>query len=291
MSKHTDATNSVTIGVSTGGRMRKRLAQVGLVVASSAAIVGSLAVPSHAVGPTAFVTAGNDVHYTGNGFANRVLVTTDLAGTVLLEEPVAGITAGQGCTAVSTTKVRCAAAASGAAIDFVLLELGGGFDEAKVQTPVRTTVRGGADNDKYFGASSTKSTNVTFDGGTGRDGVDYRFSSSGVLVDLDGAADDGRLGKDHDNILTSVEDLSGSDHADSLRGSASTNRIFGGLGADALRGGAGDDELVASESDPDNPQANQKDLADLSCGQGSDSITLDIVDPSPAECETVRRIS
>lgn len=292
MRKLTTTTGSPMIRVRPGGRrLRKRLAQFGLVAAASATIVGSLAAPSYAAGPTAFVTAGNDVHYVGNSFANRVLATTDLPGTVLLEEPVAGITAGTGCKQITTTRVRCAASASGLAVDFVLLELGSGSDEAKVQTPIRTTIRGGADDDRYFGASSSKSTNVTFDGGTGRDRVDYRFSSSGVLVDLDGAADDGRLSKDLDNILTSVEDLSGSDHADSLRGSASANRIFGGLGADALRGGAGDDELVASESDLNNPQANQKDLADLSCGQGFDTITLDVVDPQPAECEAVRRVS
>jgi hypothetical protein len=289
--KYTNTAESAAVRVRPSGRRRRRLAESALVAAASVTIVGGLAVPSHAAGPTAFVTAGNDVHYVGNSFSNRVLVTTDLPQTVLLEEPVAGITAGPGCTQVTTTKVRCAASTSGAAIDFVLLELGGGSDQAKVQTSIRTTVRGGADHDRYFGASSSQSTNVTFDGGSGRDGADYRFSTSGVLVDLDGAADDGRLGKDLDNILTSVEDLSGSDHADSLRGSASTNRIVGGLGADALRGGAGDDEIVASESDPDNLQANQKDLADLSCGQGFDSIILDVVDPQPAECETVRRVS
>ena len=287
MKKHVHTTDDVIAGSRSRGRRRKRLGRFGLVAAASAAVVGSLAVPSHAAGPVAFVTADNDVHYVGNGFANRVLVSTDLPGTVLLEEPVAGITRGPGCTQLTTTRVRCAPT-SGSAIDFVLLELGAGFDEATVRTSVPTTVRGSADGDRYIGASSTKATHVTFDGGTGIDTADYRSSTAGVAVDLDGAADDGRLGKDLDNILTSVEDLSGSDHADSLRGNASSNRIFGGLGADAMRGGAGDDELLASESNPNGSEADQ---ADLSCGKGVDSVTLDVVDPATAECETIRRVS
>jgi len=270
-----------------GGRPAKHLRRFGLAAAASAAVVGGLAAPSNAAGPSAFVTSGNDVQYVGNGFTNRVLVSSDLPGTVLLEEPVSGITAGPGCTPLTSIKVRCAATTIGSVVDFVQLNLGAGSDEAKVQTRVRTTVLAGTGDDRYFGGSGNP-TNVTFHGDDGQDAADYRFATSGVAVDLDGAADDGRLGVDHDNILSSVENLSGSDHADSLRGSASKNRITGGLGADALRGGAGEDEINASEARSDRSQADQ---ADLSCGSGADSITLDAVDPNPAECETVRRVS
>lgn len=287
MNMHKDITAALGAKVRHRGRRRKRLERLGLVAAAAAAVVGSLSAPSHAAGPTASV-AGNDVTYVGNGFANRVVVSSDLPGTVLLHEPVAGITTGTGCTQVNSTTVRCAATTSGLAIDFVQLELGAGFDTAEVLTSVRTTVRGGADNDQYLGASSNNRSNVTFDGGTGIDTANYRSSDAGVAVDIDGAGDDGRLGKDSDNILTSVENLSGSDHGDSLRGNSGSNRIFGGLGADALRGGAGSDELHAAES---NPVGSEADRADLSCGKGFDTITLDVVDPGTAECEVIRRIS
>jgi Ca2+-binding RTX toxin-like protein len=282
------ASDGIMAGLRARGHRRKPVGCLGLLTAASLAVVGSVASPSHAAGPTASVTAGNTVHYVGNGFANKVLVTTDLPGTVALEEPVAGISKGPGCTQVSSIKVRCEASTSGSPVKSVLLDLGAGFDKATVQTSVPTTVRGDADNDEYVGASSLKSSNVTFDGGTGIDTVDYRNSSAGVAVDIDGVGDDGRLGKDADNILTSVENLSGSNHSDSLRGNAGSNRIFGGLGADALRGGAGDDEIVASES---NREGSEADQADLSCGKGTDTITVDAVDPAPAECETVRRVS
>ncbi len=90
-------------------------------------------------------------------------------------------------------------------------------------------------------------------------GIDQRVTP--VLLDLGAGFDKAAVQTsvpttvrgDADNILTSVENQSGSNHGDSLRGNAG-NRIFGGLGADALRGGAA-------------------------------------VDPAPAECETVRRVS
>jgi hypothetical protein len=284
--------NKAVARLMTGSRSRSRpgksLGRLGLVAAASTAVLGGLAAPSYAAGPTAFVTAGNDVHYVGNGFTNRVLVSTDLPRTVLLEEPVNGISPGPGCARVTSSKVRCAAPASGPSVDFVRLDLGGGHDEAKVQTSIRTTVLGGAGNDRYFGASSSTGTSVTFDGGADEDGADYGFSTSGVLVDLDGQQDDGRLGRDSDNILTSVENLFGSDHDDSLRGNSSRNWIIGRLGADAMRGGSGDDELWAHESNRDGSEA---DKADLSCGKGFDSIILDTVDPGTAECEEIRQVS
>jgi hypothetical protein len=92
------------------------------VVAASAAVVSSLAGPHHAAGSTAFVTAGNDVQYVGNGFANRVLVTTE--------------------------------------------------------GPVRGERRAGRCRHGHRA---------------------LRLSNAGVAVDMDGAADEGRLGKDLDN--------------------------------------------------------------------------------------------
>lgn len=266
---------------------RRDLGRLGFAAAAAVTVMGGLAAPAHAAGPTVTVEDGNNVTYVGTGFADRVTVSTDLVGTVLLEETVSGISPGPGCTAVTSTKVRCSATTSGSVIDLVHLDLKAGSNTAKVQTSVRTTIIGGDSSDTYFGASSSKGTTVLFNGGGGLDRADYSGSTSGVLVDLDGAADDGRLGLDHDNVATSVENLTGSDHADSLRGNASSNRIVGGLGADALRGGAGDDELIASENAFGGPEVDQ---SDLSCGKGVDSIVLDVVDPGTAECETVTRV-
>jgi len=263
-------------------------------VGGTSGLVAGLAAPSHAAGATAFVTAGNDVHYIGNDNLNRVLVTSDFTGAVVVEEPLSGITPGSGCARVTDTKVRCVASPGNPAVDFVKLQLAGGSDEARVQTSVRTLVEGGSGDDAYVGATTSTGTTVVFNGGSGlHDRADYGFSTSGVLVALgtNGAGDqpgDGRLGKDNDNIDRTVEDLFGSNHQDSLRGNESDNWIIGRLGADALRGGPGDDEIWADES---NPVGSEADRPDLSCGTGIDTIILDNVDPGTAECEIVRRVA
>jgi hypothetical protein len=100
-------------------------------------------------------------------------------------------------------------------------------DDAELSTAVKrlTTCRPRRLDGSRRGTGS--GTTVIFYGDGGVDRADYSGSSSGVLVDLDGAADDGRLGLDHDNVTTSVENLTGSNHADSLRGTATVNRIVG----------------------------------------------------------------
>jgi Ca2+-binding RTX toxin-like protein len=47
--------------------------------------------------------------------------------------------------------------------------------------------------------------------------------------------------------LVGVENVTGSDRADTLTGSAGTNVLFGGNGADDLFGGAGSDRLNAKD--------------------------------------------
>lgn len=269
-------------------RTRKKAAALGGAAAGVTVVLTGVAAPSHAAAPQAFVDpVSNTLVYQGNDLTNRVLVSRDLPRTLLLEEPVNGITPGPGCARVTSTTVRCTAISGTSAFSMARLDLRGGHDEVKVQVPTVVHVSGGAGLDTYFAASAPTGTSVVFDGGADVDRVDYRFSDAGVAVDLDNAFDDGRIGRDRDNILPSVEDLSGSDHGDSLRGSSGRNRIAGGLGADALRGGGGADEINAAES---NPTASESDLTDLSCGSGVDTITLDDVDPRPAECETVRRV-
>ena len=79
-------------------------------------------------------------------------------------------------------------------------------------------------------------------GGTGRDTASYEGSGAGVTVDLvDGSASGGDAAGD---TFDSIENLTGSDHADVLRGTASSNRIDGGAGDDLLEGRGGADDLL-----------------------------------------------
>jgi hypothetical protein len=284
----------MTITKTYGGRRGaagKNLARLALAAAASATLLGGLAAPSHAAGPTVSVVAGNDVHYVGSDIQNDLLVTSDFTGAVFIKERnFAGLTPGPGCTATASQGIKCVTPSGSPDIDFIRLQMAGGSDEVTVQTSIRTNIEGGTgEYDTYFGGSTSTGTNVWFDGGPGiHDRADYLFSTSGVLVDIDNAADDGRLGRDADNITSTVEDLHGSDHDDSLRGNFANNWIVGHNGADALRGGTGNDEIWAWET---NLSGSEADKPDLSCGKGIDIIILDSVDPSTAECEDIRRVS
>ena len=75
------------------------------------------------------------------------------------------------------------------------------------------------------------------EGGAGRDTVTYAGAPVGVVARLDGIA-----GSDGD-VLTEIENLTGSNLADRLFGDGAANVLRGGSGADRLRGGAGNDRL------------------------------------------------
>jgi hypothetical protein len=283
----------MTITKTYGGRRRaaNNLARLALAAAASSALLGGLAAPSHAAGPTVSVVAGNDVHYVGSDIQNDLLVTSDFTGAVFIKERnFAGLTPGPGCSTTASQGIKCVAPSGSPDIDFIRLQTAGGSDEVTVQTSIRTNIEAGAgEYDKYLGGTTSTGTNVWFDGGPGiHDRADYLFSTTGVLVDIDNAADDGRLGRDADNITSTVEDLHGSEYDDSLRGNFASNWINGRNGADALRGGEGNDEIWAWET---NPTGSEADKPDLSCGKGIDVIILDHVDPGTAECENIRRVS
>jgi Ca2+-binding RTX toxin-like protein len=79
------------------------------------------------------------------------------------------------------------------------------------------------------------------DGGAGSDTAAYEFSGNGVTVGLDGS---GIFGGDaQGDTLISIENLTGSNFADTLTGTDSANVIRGRNGNDTLRGLGGNDIL------------------------------------------------
>ena len=85
------------------------------------------------------------------------------------------------------------------------------------------------------------------DGGEGYDWVGYELSDAGVTVNLaTGTAEGGHAEGD---TLTSIEFVTGSQHADQLTGDAGPNRFQGRGGADTLDGGAGIDWAYYFSSD------------------------------------------
>lgn len=98
-------------------------------------------------------------------------------------------------------------------------------------------LNGDAGNDRLNGGAGADQIN----GGAGIDTGDYANSSSAVTVSL--LTNVGLGGDAGGDVLTSIENLSGSDHDDVLIGDDGDNRLAGGTGADRLIGGGGNDSI------------------------------------------------
>jgi Ca2+-binding RTX toxin-like protein len=113
------------------------------------------------------------------------------------------------------------------------------------------------------------------DGAGGTDRVLYSLASAGVTVSLaaSGAQNTGGSGWD---TLISIEQLIGSDYADTLTGNAGGNVLAGGAGNDTLEGGAGNDILTGSTGADRflfGSASGQDGISDFSIAQG-DQISL-----------------
>ncbi|MBC6437930.1 MAG: calcium-binding protein, partial [Rhodobacteraceae bacterium] len=87
----------------------------------------------------------------------------------------------------------------------------------------------------------------TLDGSTNTDTAGYAASSAGVHVNLGtGTASGGHATGD---VLSSIENLIGSDHADYLASNVVASLLDGRAGADTLRGGGAADTLTGGTGD------------------------------------------
>ncbi|MFH1746454.1 MAG: Ig-like domain-containing protein, partial [Planctomycetota bacterium] len=132
--------------------------------------------------------------------------------------------------------------------------IAGTGDETLTGTDNDDTMRGGEGND-------------VIDGGAGTDTVDYGDADSAVSVNLNSGQASGGDGSDS---LIDIENVTGSDYNDTIRGDAGANvidggagndSVYGGDGADVIDGGAGNDSLRGEAGD---------DV--ISGGEGNDSL-------------------
>ncbi|MEO5374344.1 MAG: cadherin-like domain-containing protein, partial [Alphaproteobacteria bacterium] len=133
-----------------------------------------------------------------------------------------------------------ATSAAGVTVDLVGGAGLGGDAEGDVVWQVEN-VTGSAHDDTVVASDAANA----IDGGAGSDTASYAWSSSGVQVNLGAGTASG--GWAEGDVLTSVENLIGSDFADTLIGDAGTNTLAGGAGNDRLAGGAGADALTGGE--------------------------------------------
>lgn len=109
-------------------------------------------------------------------------------------------------------------------------------------TPGNDTLNGGAGDDVLAGFAG----NDLLNGGTGVDTASYADAAKTVKVDLSisGIQNTGGDGKD---TLISIENLIGSNFADTLKGNVLDNSLDGGGGNDKLYGGDGVDYLIGGD--------------------------------------------
>jgi len=129
--------------------------------------------------------------------------------------------------------------------------LGDGHDSV-VGNDAANILIGGRGNDVLEGGLGADELN----GGAGSDVAAYVSSDAAVSVDLNaGTASGGHAAGD---TLTNIENLTGSQFADTLTGDAGDNalrgedgddQLFGNAGNDMLSGGAGADQLTAGDGD------------------------------------------
>ncbi len=111
---------------------------------------------------------------------------------------------------------------------------------------------GGADNDVLIGgAGGTRDGNASAGdiliGGDGFDTASYETATAGVTASLSGATVS--AGDASNDVYDSVENLRGSDFADTLEGNEFENELTGGKGDDTLRGAGGDDIYIFGRGD------------------------------------------
>jgi len=101
------------------------------------------------------------------------------------------------------------------------------------------TLLGGGGNDLLIGRQGAD----TMHGEAGIDTVSYAYEGKGVVARLDGVANSGAAAGD---VISSVENLIGTNYNDTLVGSAGANTLDGGGGNDTINGGLGNDLLIGN---------------------------------------------
>lgn len=109
------------------------------------------------------------------------------------------------------------------------------------------TLDGGTGNDKLYGGDGNDlliggAGGDRLDGGAGIDTASYANATAAVIANLSSAS--ANRGDAYQDAFVGIENLTGSDFADTLTGNGSANVLTGGAGADKLYGSGGNDTLI-----------------------------------------------
>jgi len=117
--------------------------------------------------------------------------------------------------------------------------LGTNVENGRILSSGTTSLTGNALNNLLYAGAD----NNVLDGAAGTDTVSYLYATAAVTVSLASTAAQVTGGSGSDTLLN-IENLTGSNYADTLTGNAGSNYLSGGAGNDILDGGAGNDVLT-----------------------------------------------
>ncbi len=137
-------------------------------------------------------------------------------------------------------------------------------------------ISGGIGNDALYGAQGNDSLvggdgNDILDGGADIDTASYEGALTGVTVNLGLITAQNTLGAGSDT-LKNIENLIGSNSADTLTGSHLNNELTGNDGNDTLNGMAGADTMIGGNGDDTYYVDNAGDIVTEQASQGTDTV-------------------
>ena len=127
------------------------------------------------------------------------------------------------------------------------------FNDKLYGSPGANRLDGKNGNDSMYGMSGNDTMVGGFGadlfvGGLDKDTADYTYAIGALTIDLDDMPDDGIAGEG-DNVQSSVENVIGGFHNDTIIGNSFSNTLIGGGGNDTLIGMDGADELFGGIGD------------------------------------------
>ena len=151
---------------------------------------------------------------------------------------------------------------------------------------VTNAASGGAGNDTLSGIENVtgssgndsiiaSATDNRIDGGGGSDTVSFEAATVAVTVNLVAGTAAGGSGND---ILISIENVTGGSGNDSITGNDGANLLDGGAGNDTVLGGAGDDTLAGGLGDDVLDGGDGADTA--SYASSETAVTIDLTNPA-----------
>jgi Ca2+-binding RTX toxin-like protein len=177
-------------------------------------------------------SAGTEVRITGQGLDTSVSVDTSGGNAKLDVVDLTWILASVDLTLVSgLTDARLLGVAD-------LSLSGSAANNRLVGNKGDNQISGGEGDDTLMGGAGAD----VLQGQGGRDTASYAEAAGGVFVRL--WSGEGLSGEAAGDVLIGIENLRGSDHADTLVGDGGANELHGGAGDDALWAGDGDDTLM-----------------------------------------------